>query len=75
MATDILSDAELEGLRAFDTPTICNALEIVAPERRLYGYTTEQLVCPYPELKPICGRRSTIAFTSTPASARSSATP
>lgn len=52
---DLLTAAELEALRAFDTPTICNALEIVAPERRLYGYTVEPLVCPYPDLKPMVG--------------------
>jgi len=28
----------LEALRAFDTPTICNALEIVAPARRTIGF-------------------------------------
>ena len=28
----------LEALARYDTPTICNAMEIVAPERRLIGY-------------------------------------
>ncbi|MEM8769843.1 MAG: RraA family protein, partial [Pseudomonadota bacterium] len=28
-----------------DTPTVCNALEIVAPKRRGYGYTVQPLVC------------------------------
>ena len=28
----------LEALGRYDTPTICNAMEIVAPERRLIGY-------------------------------------
>ena len=40
----------LEALARYDTPTICNAMEIVAPERRLIGYTTKPLVCPFPEL-------------------------
>jgi len=43
----------LETLKSFDTPTICNALEIVAPERRLTGFTTKPLVCPFPDLPPI----------------------
>ena len=34
----------LEALARYDTPTICNAMEIVAPERRLIGYTTKPLV-------------------------------
>jgi regulator of RNase E activity RraA len=44
-----------EALKAFDTPTICNALERVAPERTGYGYTTSPLVCVHPELPPIVG--------------------
>src|SRR3954454_8102585 len=39
-----LADSVLEALRAYDTPTICNAMEIVAPKRRLYGYTVKPLV-------------------------------
>ena len=30
---------DLEALKAWDTPTICNGLEIVAPERRAIGFT------------------------------------
>ena len=45
----------LEALGHFDTPTICNAMEIVAPERRLIGYTTKPLVCPFPDLPPMVG--------------------
>ena len=37
-------------LQSLDTPTVCNALELVAPERRGYGYTTQPLVCTRPEL-------------------------
>ena len=46
---------ELEALRAFDTPTICNALEVVAPHRRGYGYTLRHLHCLFPDMKPIVG--------------------
>ena len=28
----------LEALARYDTPTICNAMEVIAPERRLIGY-------------------------------------
>src|SRR5438874_13405480 len=45
----------LEALIAYDTPTICNALEIVAPARRAYGFTRRQLIAPFPELKPVVG--------------------
>src|SRR5689334_6089184 len=45
----------LEALTAFDTPTICNALEIVTPARRTIGFTRRPLVAPFPELKPVVG--------------------
>jgi regulator of RNase E activity RraA len=50
-----LSEAELGALRQFDTPTICNALELVVPERRALGFTTQTLVCPFPQLPPLVG--------------------
>ena len=46
--------ADLEALRAFDTPTICNALEIVAPARRALGFIRRPLVAPFPQLQPVC---------------------
>jgi regulator of RNase E activity RraA len=45
----------LDTLKTFDTPTICNALEITSPERRLTGFTTKPLVCPFPDLPPMVG--------------------
>ena len=50
-----LTEALRAELQAFDTPTVCNALEALAPKRRGYGYTVSQLVCTRPELKPIVG--------------------
>ena len=54
----------LAKLRAVDTPTICNALEIVAPERRATGFTTKQLVCPFPDLEPMVGYARTATIRS-----------
>ena len=45
----------LNTLGSIDTPTICNALEIVAPDRRGYGFTVQPLVCPRPELGTMVG--------------------
>jgi regulator of RNase E activity RraA len=50
-----LRAAELQALCRFDTPTICNALELVAPERRALGFTTQTLICPFPQLPPMVG--------------------
>ena len=50
----ILPDlADLEALRAFDTPTICNALDVVAPDRRAFGFNRRPLVAPFPAAKPV----------------------
>lgn len=49
------NDSDLERLTGWDTPTICNGLELVCPERRATGFTTKPLVCLYPEMKPIIG--------------------
>jgi regulator of RNase E activity RraA len=45
--------ADLEALRSFDTPTICNALEVVVPARRAIGFTRRPLIAAFPELKPV----------------------
>jgi len=45
--------ADLEALRAFETPTICNALELVVPARRALGFTRRPLVAAFPEMKPV----------------------
>ena len=58
----------LEALGKYDTPTICNAMEIVAPERRLIGYTTKPLVCPFPDLPPMVGYARTATIRATSAS-------
>jgi regulator of RNase E activity RraA len=55
----------LDTLRTFDTPTICNALEIVAPERRLTGFTVRPLVCPFPDLPPMVGYAKTATIRAT----------
>jgi regulator of RNase E activity RraA len=60
--------ADLDALTAFDTPTICNALEVLAPETRARGYTTQPFVCGFPHMKPVIG----FARTATIRSARPS---
>ena len=45
-----LNDELIAALQRLDTPTVCNALEAVAPERRGHGYTIAPLVCVRPEL-------------------------
>ena len=51
----MVSESQLTFLRSIDTPTVCNLIEIVAPERRGAGYTASHLHCPFPDLPPIVG--------------------
>lgn len=67
-ASEPLAPAILEALAKYDTPTICNAMEVVAPQRRLIGFTTRPLVCPFPDLPPIVGYARTATIRATAAS-------
>src|SRR5207248_7987043 len=49
-------------LRSIDTPTVCNLIEIVAPERRGAGYTAVHLHCPFPDLPPMVGFAKTVTI-------------
>ncbi|MBV9637318.1 MAG: RraA family protein [Methylobacteriaceae bacterium] len=51
--------ADLETLRQWDTPTICNGLELVVPQRRAVGFTVEPMVAVDRKLKPIVGMART----------------
>ena len=51
----VLTEDLRQELQSFDTPTVCNALEALAPARRGYGYTTEPLFCLRAALKPLVG--------------------
>lgn len=59
----------LDHLKAFDTPTICNALEVVQGKRLDVGFTTQTMICAFPDMAPIVGfaRTATIkAMTPSP---------
>jgi regulator of RNase E activity RraA len=53
---------ELTFLRSIDTPTVCNLIEIVAPQRRGAFYTVKHLHCPFPDLPPMVGFARTVAI-------------
>jgi regulator of RNase E activity RraA len=55
MAERLFEPADLEALRRWDTPTICNAIEVVAPARRGRGFTLKPFTAADPALPPICG--------------------
>ncbi|WP_202124508.1 RraA family protein [Actinomadura physcomitrii] len=50
-----ISDEQFARLRALDTPTVCNALDLVDPDFDLHYFTTRSLRCVYPDLPPMVG--------------------
>jgi regulator of RNase E activity RraA len=58
----VLSESQFAFLRSIDTPTVCNLLEIVKPERRGAGYTVSHLHCPFPDLPPMVGFAKTVTM-------------
>ena len=60
-----LTAADLDALTAFDTPTICNALERLSPELQGRGYTTRPFECGFPQMKPVIGYARTATIRST----------
>lgn len=57
-----LTASQTEFLQSIDTPTVCNLLEIAAPERRGHGYTVRHLHCPFPDLPPMIGFAKTVTM-------------
>lgn len=65
-----LSNETIEALRALDTPTVCNALEVVAPDRRTRGFNVKPLVCAHPGLPSVVGYARTARIRATHKPAR-----
>ena len=63
-----IDPAALDALRAWDTPTICNALEVIVPHRRATGFTVEHLHCLDPALQPMVGYARTATIRAVEAS-------
>jgi len=55
MAKPPFTKADLKSLENWDTPTICNGLEIIVPERRAVGFTVQPMVYVDRKFKAIVG--------------------
>ncbi len=64
----------LDQLAAHDTPTICNALEVLDPAFTLYSYTKRLLRCSHPERATRVGYARTAAIRTTRPHGESAAT-
>src|SRR5688572_20586721 len=55
---------DLDGLRQYDTPTVCNVIELFDLYPRTAGYMDGRIVACYPRLPPMVGFASTATFRS-----------
>src|SRR5580692_6599224 len=60
----VVPEADLELLRRFDTPTICNVVELFDIRPRTAGYMDARIQACYPKLPPMVGYASTATFRS-----------
>jgi regulator of RNase E activity RraA len=56
--------ADLELLRRFDTPTVCNVIELFDLRPRIAGYMDARIRACFPKLPPLVGYASTATFRS-----------
>lgn len=59
-----ISQETLDKLAKFDTPTICNVIELFDVRPRNQGYMDHRIGCNFPEFPPMVGFASTAAFRS-----------
>ena len=64
MATSALTPAQLQALAAYDTPTVCNAIELFRVRPQTAGYMDRRIAALYPELPPAVGYAATATFRS-----------
>jgi 4-hydroxy-4-methyl-2-oxoglutarate aldolase len=60
----VVAEADLKLLRQFDTPTICNVVELFDLRPRTAGYMDQRIRACYPKLPPMVGYASTATFRS-----------
>lgn len=58
------STADLDLLRRYDTPTVCNVIELFDVRPRTAGYVDARIRACYPKLPPMVGYASTATFRS-----------
>ena len=64
MAFHAIPPADLELLRKFDTPTICNVIELFDHRPHTAGYMDQRIQACFPKLPPMVGYAATATFRS-----------
>ena len=59
-----VTGATMDMLRQFDTPTICNVIELFDVRPRDQGYMDHRIRCAFPEMPPMVGLAATASFRS-----------
>ena len=59
-----MKNNKLLKLKKFDTPTICNGLELIDQKFKLSGYSKEKFFCLNPNIKPMVGYAKTAKISS-----------
>ena len=62
MTVPHLSNEALAKLCQYDTPTVCNAIELFAVRPQTEGYMDSRIRACFPEMGPICGYAATATF-------------
>ena len=57
-----LTEADLDLLRKYDTPTVCNVIELFDIRPRSAGYMDQRIQACFPELPPMVGYATTATF-------------
>lgn len=58
----MLNPQTIQKLQRFDTPTICNLIELFDVRPRTAGYTDARIVAAFPDLPPVVGFAATATF-------------
>jgi len=66
--TTNLDESQIEFLRAVDSPTLINAIELLKTRDRTEGFLSGEIGCLFPDLPVMVGQALTVTMTSTPGS-------
>ena len=64
MASETIAQSDLDLLRQYDTPTVCNVIELFDVRPRSAGYMDHRITCCFPEMPPMVGYAATATFRS-----------
>jgi len=64
MVSETIAQSDLDLLRQYDTPTICNVIELFDVRPRSAGYMNRRITCCFSEMPPMVGYAATATFRS-----------